>query len=136
LTQDFDYLWSQLRDNYAYFDRKQTDWHRVREIYRPRLAGVRNKREFITLLERVLEELYDPHTHLKINTLPNTKIRLNYAAEKLFHLNGTPREDFVPPVAVKLSDQRTDDAILATGLRTLRGLLKRRPQNPAARGHR
>jgi predicted metalloprotease with PDZ domain len=33
-----------------------------------RIAEVRNKREFITLLERVLDELYDPHTHLKVNT--------------------------------------------------------------------
>jgi len=67
-TQDFDYLWSQLRDNYAYFDKKETDWNRVREIYRPRAARVRNKTDFIALLERVLEELYDPHTHLRVNT--------------------------------------------------------------------
>jgi Tricorn protease C1 domain len=66
--QDFDYLWSQLRDNYAYFDKKETDWNLVREVYRPRVAEVRSKREFVTLLERVLEELYDPHTHLKVST--------------------------------------------------------------------
>jgi carboxyl-terminal processing protease len=73
-TQDFDYLWTQLRDNYAYFDKKQTDWNRVREIYRPKISGVRDKREFVTFLERVLEELYDPHTHLKINTMRSTRL--------------------------------------------------------------
>ena len=67
-TQDFDYLWSQLRDGYAYFDKKETDWDRVREFYRPRALGVKTKSEFVTFLERVLEELYDPHTHLKVNT--------------------------------------------------------------------
>ncbi len=67
-TQDFDHLWAQLRDDYAYFDRKETDWGRVREFYRPRVRGVRTRREFVTFLERVLEELYDPHTHLKVNT--------------------------------------------------------------------
>jgi C-terminal processing protease CtpA/Prc len=67
-TQDFDYLWSQLRGNYAYFDKKETDWGLVREVYRPRFAGIKAKSEFVTLLERVLEELYDHHTHLKINT--------------------------------------------------------------------
>ena len=72
--QDFDHLWLQLRDGYAYFDRKETDWERVREIYRPKAAGVRNKREFVTLLERVLDELYDPHTHLKINTSRSTRL--------------------------------------------------------------
>ncbi|HEX8143793.1 MAG TPA: S41 family peptidase [Pyrinomonadaceae bacterium] len=73
-TQDFDYLWSQLRDNYAYFDKKQTDWNLVREVYRPQVAEVRNKREFVTLLERVLDELYDPHTHLKVNTNHSTRL--------------------------------------------------------------
>jgi carboxyl-terminal processing protease len=73
-TQDFDYLWSQLRDNYAYFDRKEIDWNRVREIYRPRAAAVGNKREFVALLEKVLDELYDPHTHLRINTSRSTRL--------------------------------------------------------------
>jgi hypothetical protein len=67
-TQDFDYLWSQLRDHYAYFDKKETDWALVREVYRPRAAEVRTKREFVAFLERVLEELYDNHPHLKVNT--------------------------------------------------------------------
>jgi C-terminal processing protease CtpA/Prc len=73
-TQDFDYLWSQLRDNYAYFDKKETDWARVREVYRPKAAEVRDRREFVTFLERVLDELYDPHTHLKINTSRSTRL--------------------------------------------------------------
>lgn len=73
-TEDFDYLWSQLRDNYAYFDRKETDWNRVNEVYRRRVAEVRTKTEFITLLERVLDELYDPHTHLRVNTNRSTRL--------------------------------------------------------------
>jgi carboxyl-terminal processing protease len=52
--------------------------------------------------------------------LPNTGIKLNYAAERLFHLNGTPRELFVPRVSVKLSDSSNEDLILAAGIRTLR----------------
>jgi len=73
-THDFDYLWSHLRDNYAYFDKKETDWGFVREFYRPRVAEVRTKREFVTLLEKVLEELYDHHTHLKVNTSSSTRL--------------------------------------------------------------
>ena len=73
-TQDFDYVWSELRENYAYFDRKETDWNRVREVYRPKVAEVKSMSEFITLLERVLDELYDPHTHLKVNTNRSTRL--------------------------------------------------------------
>lgn len=73
-TRDFDHAWSQLRDNYAYFDKKGTDWARVREVYRPKAAEVRDRREFVGLLERVLDELYDPHTHLKVNTGRSTRL--------------------------------------------------------------
>lgn len=66
-TSDFDYLWSSLRDNYCYFDKKETEWNKVRELYRPRLADVRVESDFVTLLERVLDELYDNHTSLNTN---------------------------------------------------------------------
>ena len=74
VTHDFDYLWSYLRDNYAYFDQKETDWDRVRQAYRPKLAEVKDQIEFVTVLERVLDELYDPHTHLKVNTSRSTRL--------------------------------------------------------------
>ena len=65
---DFDHLWQSISNRYAYFDRRETDWNRVREIYRPRLGGVETRADFIRLLEEVLEELYDFHTHLNTNT--------------------------------------------------------------------
>lgn len=66
-TSDFDYLWLSLRDKYAYFGKKETDWARVRELYRPKLAGVRTRSDFVTLLEQILDELYDNHTSLNTN---------------------------------------------------------------------
>jgi C-terminal processing protease CtpA/Prc len=73
-TEDFDLLWSTINGKYAYFERKQTDWDRVRQIYRPQLEGLQNSRDFIALLEKVLEELYDPHTHLGVNTIHSTRL--------------------------------------------------------------
>jgi C-terminal processing protease CtpA/Prc len=55
--------------------------------------------------------------------LPNTGIKLNYAAEKLFHVNGTPREDFVPPVSVNLTGEEAGDPVLEAGIRVLKRLL-------------
>jgi C-terminal processing protease CtpA/Prc len=66
--EDFDYLWQAISDDYAYFDQKQTDWNKVREIYRPQINAVKTRTDFIALLESVLEELYDFHTHLNTNT--------------------------------------------------------------------
>ena len=66
-AEDFDYFWSQISENYAYFDQKQTDWNRVRQVYRPLFAQVENRNGFISLLERALEELYDFHCNLDTN---------------------------------------------------------------------
>ena len=66
--EDFDYLWRSILDQYAYFDQKQTDWQKVREIYRPQIDAVKTRSDFVALLESVLEELYDFHSHLNTNT--------------------------------------------------------------------
>jgi hypothetical protein len=54
--------------------------------------------------------------------LPQTKIVVNYPGEKLNHINGTPRENFVPPVFVNLTEGRSSrmkDPILSAGLKTI-----------------
>lgn len=64
---DFEQLWSQLRDRYAYFDGKATDWVRVHERYSPLARAASTDEDFVRVLEQALEELYDPHTHLNVN---------------------------------------------------------------------
>jgi len=71
---DFDVVWRSVDRDYAYFDVKQTDWAAVRAIYRPRAREVKSTAEFVGLLERVLEELYDPHTHLNTNTASSPRL--------------------------------------------------------------
>lgn len=71
LQSDFDFFWQSISDNYAYLDAKATDWNKVRTVYRPQLAAVQTRAEFISLMERVLEELYDPHISLNTN-LPSS----------------------------------------------------------------
>ena len=66
--EDFDALWGYVRDNYAYFDQKRTDWDRARELFRPQAASAEDGRAFVGVLERLLDQLYDPHTHLGVNT--------------------------------------------------------------------
>ncbi len=63
-----------MSDEYAYFDQKQTDWNKVREIYRPRIGAVKTPGDFVALLESVLEELYDFHTHLNTNTAASPRL--------------------------------------------------------------
>ena len=72
--EDFDFLWVTFRTDYAYFDEKQTDWERVRTIYRPKVRSVTTTSEFVALMETVLEELYDDHVHLNTHTASSPNI--------------------------------------------------------------
>jgi C-terminal processing protease CtpA/Prc len=64
---DFDFFWATVRDHYAYFDRKQTDWDLVRTTYRPQADTIRSRRALVRLLEQALAELYDNHASLNTN---------------------------------------------------------------------
>lgn len=66
--EDFDYLWRTFAAEYAYFDGKDTDWAKVRQHYRRKVAATGEGGTFISLLERALEELYDNHVHVTYNT--------------------------------------------------------------------
>jgi hypothetical protein len=72
--EDFDFLWNEIRSSYAYFDKKTTDWAKVKALYRSQLVKVSTREEFIALLERVLEELYDHHAHLNTNTASSPRL--------------------------------------------------------------
>jgi len=56
-----------VRDHYAYFPEKQTDWARVRQYYQPQLDTLTRKTAFVRVLENALGELYDPHATLGTN---------------------------------------------------------------------
>ena len=72
--EDFEAAWTFVRDNYAYPDRKKTDWDRVRTYFLPRLKAVRENGAFIALLEEMLEQLYDAHAHLGVNTASSPRL--------------------------------------------------------------
>lgn len=66
--EDFDEFWTTVKEQYAYWPEKKTDWDCVRARYRPATDSIRSNREFTGLLERVLRELYDAHMNLNTNT--------------------------------------------------------------------
>lgn len=53
-------------------------------------------------------------------TLPASGIGVQFPTERLYHLDGKPREHWVPPVLVDLATATGDDPVLARGVATLR----------------
>lgn len=145
--EDFNVFWETFRDNYAYFDIKLTDWNKVKEIYEPQVAGLKDKRDFIRLLEQMIYELYDSHTHLLAN-LPDsyrlvpsgldiwaewtgsrciiTEVRRKSAADsaglkagmEIVSIDGIPVEKAIEPLMGK-SLKSIDNAVKDWAVRTL-----------------
>jgi carboxyl-terminal processing protease len=65
--QDFEDLWRAVGSRYAYLDAKATAWADVPRLYANDLQGVTTRREFVSFLETVIDELYDPHAQLTAN---------------------------------------------------------------------
>lgn len=51
--------------------------------------------------------------------LPKTGVDVAFATEQLFHVNGTPRQDWLPPVLVTAPVTQEVDPVLARGLKEL-----------------
>lgn len=66
--KDFDFFFTTIKTDYCYWDKKQTDWQKVKAIYTPLVDTITSKRSFVLLLEKVFYELYDHHASLSTNT--------------------------------------------------------------------
>lgn len=65
--RDFNNFWVRLNLQFAYFDSKQTNWNKVKEIYQPQVKKAKSDIEFLEIIERVILELYEPHVGLNRN---------------------------------------------------------------------
>lgn len=54
-------------------------------------------------------------------TLPHARFDVHFPTERLYHLDGTPREHWAPPVLVDLARATGEDPILTRGLAVLHG---------------
>lgn len=54
--------------------------------------------------------------------LSRTGVDVAFATEQLFHINGTPRQDWLPPVLVDAGGSRNEDPVLVRGLAELGSL--------------
>jgi carboxyl-terminal processing protease len=68
VREDFQVFCSEVKSTYAYFDGKATRWDRVAALYDRDVRRVRTREEFIQVLERAINELYDDHAQLTVNT--------------------------------------------------------------------
>ncbi|MFL5808190.1 MAG: S41 family peptidase, partial [Flavisolibacter sp.] len=65
--EDFEYFWRTIKEDYCYWDKKQTDWERVRTVFAPRMDTITSRGSFVLVMEKVFNELYDHHASMNTN---------------------------------------------------------------------
>lgn len=145
--EDFNFFWTSINDEYCYFNKKQTDWHKVKEIYSPMVDTIQSRASFVNLLEKTLYEIYDHHASLNTNNdnsqrlVPSgtdiwaeyingkpiiTEVKQNSGAEmaqvragmEVLAVNGIPVNDAIKPFLAKTVKQE-DAAAKSYALRVL-----------------
>jgi carboxyl-terminal processing protease len=112
-TADFTAFCDFVREQYAYFEVKKTDWGRTCAFYAPRAAAAADRDAFIGVLERAMAEIYDHHAHLGTNT--DRSPRLVPTQSQVF---GTWREGQAMIVAVR-AETPASSAGVRPGMRVL-----------------
>src|SRR5206468_8877865 len=72
--RDVDSAVRTIRDNYVYLNDKDVDWDRAEMIARESADTVHSKGELLGALERLMDNLYDPHAILRANTAHSPRL--------------------------------------------------------------
>jgi carboxyl-terminal processing protease len=96
---DFNFFWNSINDEYCYFNKKQTDWQKVKDIYGPLIDKVENRNQFVAVVEKALYEIYDHHAILNTNTDSSRRLVPSGTDIWAEYVNGKPlitevRKDF------------------------------------------
>lgn len=66
-VKNFEYLWNQCNEKYAYFDLKGIDWDEVKTRYSAKIYQGMTDDSLFNVLGSMLNELHDDHTNLVSN---------------------------------------------------------------------
>jgi C-terminal processing protease CtpA/Prc len=97
--EDFNYFCNTIETDYAYWNKIQTNWEKVKTYYSPYFDSVSSRNSFVLLLEKVFYELYDHHASLNTNTLQSQRLVPSGTDIWAEYVNGKPiiielRKDF------------------------------------------
>jgi hypothetical protein len=87
---DFNFFWTSVNQEYCYFNKKNTDWQKVKEIYLPLIDTVTCRPGFVSILEKALYEIYDHHAGLNTNTSNSRRLVPTATDTWAVYINGKP----------------------------------------------
>jgi len=65
--ENFEYLWNECNDKYAYFDLKEVDWDAIKAVYASKIYSGMSEDSLFKVLGAMLKELKDDHANLVSN---------------------------------------------------------------------
>lgn len=81
--ENFDYLWNECNEKYAYFEVKNIDWDQVKVKYEAKLYDGMSEDSLFNVLGGMLTELRDDHTNL-VSNFNVSSFGVNYLGQDNF----------------------------------------------------
>ncbi len=72
--KDFDTYWTTVDTYFGYFDIQNIDWNEAKKIYQSDILKVKSDDDFIRLLEKINNELYNGHVSLNVNLASSSRL--------------------------------------------------------------
>jgi hypothetical protein len=88
--KDFEFFMSTIQEDYCYWDKKTTDWTKVRSKFAPIVDTISSTTSFILTLEKVFNEIYDHHASLSSNTALSQRLVPSGTDLWAEYVNGKP----------------------------------------------
>jgi C-terminal processing protease CtpA/Prc len=88
--KDFEFFMSTIQEDYCYWDKKTTDWTKVRSTFAPIVDTISSTTSFILTLEKVFNEIYDHHASLSSNTALSQRLVPSGTDLWAEYVNGKP----------------------------------------------
>lgn len=62
--ENFNFLWNEMNEKYAFFELKNMDWDSIYQVYEPKVEEKMNEIDFFNVIADMLFELRDGHVNL------------------------------------------------------------------------
>ena len=113
----FDLLWQTFADHYAFFDRRNVDWNRARQTFRPRVRSDMSASQLFELFSEMLGPLNDGHVNLYLGQERRVTLGTNSLLASLRREfdRRAPEQDFGAFVAAWVASQKRDATALVGG---------------------
>lgn len=123
--EDLEFYLKTVKEDYVYLDDKKTNWDKVSQFAWKNFDNVRNRTDFLSLIERLQIELYDNHVQLLNSTMYSPKVLPSSSDIYAEYKNGKAQVINLMPNTPAFQALQINDQIISVNNKPIKNALNR-----------